>query len=58
MTQEIENFKMLELLHSVLSSPIGRIFVIDIGIQWAGWIVAVIFKTEKFYDLTGTVLLI
>lgn len=50
-----ELIKMTEILSSLFSSSIGKIFLIDIGIQWVGWVVAVAFKTEKFYDLTGTV---
>ena len=44
---------MLEVFTNVLGSSIGKIFLVDIGIQWVGWAFAVYFKTEKFYDLTG-----
>jgi len=44
----------MEMLRTIFGSSMGRIFVIDIGIQWVGWIFAVAFKTEKFYDLTGS----
>ena len=44
---------MMEILSTIFGSSMGRIFLIDIGIQWVGWIFAVAFKTEKFYDLTG-----
>ena len=37
----------------ILSSNYAKLLGIDMGIQVVGWIVAVIFKTEKFYDLTG-----
>ena len=46
---------MLEIISNVFGSSIGKIFLIDIGIQWVGWAFAVAFKTEKFYDLTGIV---
>ena len=36
-------------------SSYAKLFLIDIGIQWAGATAAVIFKTEKFYDLLGAV---
>ena len=35
------------------SSNIGKIFILDIGIQWVAFIFANSLKTEKFYDLTG-----
>jgi len=38
----------------ILSSNYAKLLGIDMGIQVVGWIVAVIFKTEKFYDLTGS----
>ena len=31
----------------------AKLFVLDLGIQWAGAIPAIIFKTEKYYDLLG-----
>ena len=45
--------KMIEVITNIFGSSIGKIFLIDIGIQWVGWAFAVAFKTEKFYDLTG-----
>lgn len=36
-------------------SSYAKLFLIDIGIQWAGATAAIIFKTEKFYDLLGAV---
>ena len=44
---------MIEVITNVFGSSLGKIFLIDIGIQWVGWAFAVAFKTEKFYDLTG-----
>jgi len=46
---------MIEVITNIFGSSIGKIFLIDIGIQWVGWAFAVAFKTEKFYDLTGSV---
>ena len=47
---------MIEVITNIFGSSIGKIFLIDIGIQWVGWAFAVAFKTEKFYDLTGNFL--
>ena len=30
-------------------------FIVDFGIQIAGWAVAVLLKSEKFYDILGSV---
>ncbi len=42
------------ILWSVMSNNYARIFLGNMGIQWAGWAFATVLKTEKFYDLTGT----
>eukprot|EP00095_Tigriopus_kingsejongensis_P002187 maker-scaffold861_size87375-snap-gene-0.21 protein:Tk02187 transcript:maker-scaffold861_size87375-snap-gene-0.21-mRNA-1 annotation:"PREDICTED: uncharacterized protein LOC100203306" len=39
---------------SLLQSSWFRLVAIDFGIQWVGCILAIVFKTEKFYDLTGS----
>ena len=49
----VNSLKMIEVITNIFGSSIGKIFLIDIGIQWVGWAFAVAFKTEKFYDLTG-----
>jgi len=37
------------------STNLGQIFMVDIGIQWIAFLFANYFKTEKFYDLTGSI---
>ena len=32
--------------------------VVDVGIQWAGFVLAAAFRTEKFFDFAGTLLAI
>jgi hypothetical protein len=32
----------------------GKLIPIDFGIQLIGWIISAKFRTEKFFDLTGT----
>ena len=49
----VNSLTMIEVITNIFGSSIGKIFLIDIGIQWVGWAFAVAFKTEKFYDLTG-----
>jgi hypothetical protein len=44
---------MLGSILDMATSYYGKLFLVDMGIQWVGWIIATIFKTEKFYDLTG-----
>ncbi len=44
---------MWSTLTSLATSYYGKLFAIDMGVQWVGWLLAVTFKTEKFYDLTG-----
>jgi hypothetical protein len=44
---------MLGYILDMATSYYGKLFLVDMGIQWVGWIIATIFKTEKFYDLTG-----
>lgn len=46
---------MLTLVTTWFSGPIGKMFLFDVGIQWVGWVFAVTFNTEKFYDLTGEI---
>ncbi|ROT83501.1 hypothetical protein C7M84_023318 [Penaeus vannamei] len=36
-------------------STLSRLAVVDFGIQWGGFVVAALLKTEKFYDLTGSI---
>jgi len=36
------------------ATNIGKLFALDIGIQWLAFIFANYLKTEKFYDLTGS----
>merc|ERR1712002_599492 len=36
------------------SGSLTKLTLINFGIQWAGFAVAAYFKTEKFYDLTGS----
>jgi len=44
---------MLSTIVSVANSYYGKLFILDMGIQWVGWLFAITFKTEKFYDITG-----
>ncbi len=44
---------MLGFVVDFATSYYGKLFLVDMGIQWVGWIFATVFKTEKFYDLTG-----
>ena len=44
---------MFGYIVDLATSYYGKLFLVDMGIQWVGWIFATIFKTEKFYDLTG-----
>ena len=45
--------KMLQYLLDIATSYYGKLFILDMGIQWVGFLFATKFKTEKFYDLTG-----
>jgi len=45
---------MLGMVTKVLSSNLGRLFLMDMGIQWGAFVVANHFQTDKFYDLTGS----
>ena len=47
--------KMIAMLTSSLSAlpALGKLFSIDMGIQYVGFTFAWILRTEKFYDLTG-----
>ena len=42
------------MLGEFFATTIGKLLVIDVVIQWAAFLVANYYKTEKFYDLTGT----
>lgn len=44
---------LLDLLDMTMGSTLAKCAVTDLGIQWVGWAVASVFKTEKFYDLAG-----
>ena len=33
----------------------AKLFILDLGINWAMAIPAIIFKTEKYFDLTGAI---
>ena len=33
----------------------AKLFILDLGINWAMAIPAIVFKTERYYDLTGAV---
>ena len=44
---------MFGYIVDLATSYYGKLFLVDMGIQWVGWIFATVFKTEKFYDLTG-----
>lgn len=39
----------------IMGSTLVKCAATDLGIQWAGWALAAAFKTEKFYDLAGSV---
>lgn len=45
---------MLEVLSLLMENHWVQMVSVSIGIQWAAWSVAVFFKTEKFYDLVGS----
>lgn len=38
----------------LLSNSVASLLALDMGIQWVGWSVAALLKTEKFYDLAGS----
>lgn len=42
------------MLRNSVSLQMLSKLLITFGIQWVGWAVASLFKTEKFYDVTGT----
>ena len=44
---------LLDLLDMTMGSTLAKCAVTDLGIQWVGWALASVFKTEKFYDLAG-----
>ena len=44
---------MLGLVSRIVSSNLGKLFMMDIGINWGAFVVANHFQTDKFYDLTG-----
>ncbi|CAF1178058.1 unnamed protein product [Adineta steineri] len=37
-----------------MGSQIGRLISVDFAIQFIGWIISAKFRTEKFFDLTGS----
>ena len=41
----------------VLNNYYIKILAVDMGIQWVAWGVSAALKTERFYDLTGEVLI-
>ncbi|XP_056130382.1 uncharacterized protein si:ch211-210c8.6 [Lampris incognitus] len=43
-----------ELQDAMMGSALVKCAVADLAIQWAGWAVAAAFRTERFYDLTGS----
>jgi len=45
---------MLGLVSTIVSSNLGKLFMMDIGINWGAFVVANHFQTDKFYDLTGS----
>ena len=45
------------MLDFLWTNEILRLFYISIGVQWVGCTLAVLLHTEKFYDLTGIVVL-
>lgn len=53
----MSNYFSPELLAGLQSLIMGSVLVrcalTDVGIQWAGWALAAVCKTEKFYDLAG-----
>lgn len=40
----------------IMGSTVVKCAATDLGLQWAGWALAAAFKTEKFYDLAGTLM--
>lgn len=54
----MSNYFSPELLAGLQSLIMGSVLVrcalTDVGIQWAGWALAAVCKTEKFYDLAGS----
>jgi len=45
---------MLGVIISVVKSQLMQSLATSMGVQWAGWLVASYFHTEKFYDLFGS----
>ena len=41
------------MLGFLTSNAMLRLLYTSVGVQWVGCALAVLFKTEKFYDLTG-----
>jgi len=39
---------------NVLDSHLFQMFATSMGINWIGWSISAFFRTEKFYDLTGS----
>ena len=42
------------MLDWIFNNELLRLLGVSIGVQWVGCTAAVLLKTEKFYDLTGT----
>jgi len=45
---------MWGIVSKVVTSNLGKLFLMDMGIQWGAFIVASHFQTDRFYDLTGS----
>lgn len=45
---------LADLQDVIMGSTLVKCAAADLGIQWAGWALAAAFKTEKFYDLAGS----
>lgn len=58
MLEEFNQFlqKLLDspVLDMIMGSTLAKCAATDLAIQWVGWAIASAFKTEKFYDLTGS----
>ncbi|CAF0742158.1 unnamed protein product [Rotaria sordida] len=37
-----------------MGSQVGKLISIDFAIQFIGWIISAKFRTEKYFDLTGS----
>ena len=41
----------------IFNNELLRLLGVSIGVQWVGCTAAVLLKTEKFYDLTGALII-